>query len=128
MLYSLNGAYPAPLPSLLLYNNEAYSDDARFDVLASVGYTGPYTVPEYNAATHNLAWTGSEFVVTAKTQAELDALELSAAQTELAATDAQFKPRWIEDIEAGTPHQAYLDWKANRETLRATIRRLTPQV
>ena len=45
------------------------------------------------------------------------------AQAELNRLDAQFDPRWFEDLVAGSPmHDRYVAWSSRREELREIIR------
>lgn len=41
--------------------------------------------------------------------------------TALALTDAEFQPRWIEDLAEGYEHPSFADWKARRAALRAEL-------
>lgn len=58
------------------------------------------------------------YVLSPKTDAD----RCEEARAALAATDAEFDPRWLEDILAGTPHQRMLEWQARREALRLIAR------
>lgn len=40
---------------------------------------------------------------------------------ELAATDAEFQPRWVEDVAADYVHPSFADWKSRRAALRAEL-------
>lgn len=50
-------------------------------------------------------------------------MTVDQAKAELAQLDAQFDPRWFEDLVAGLdPHERYAEWSARREELREIIR------
>lgn len=69
MLYSFNGAYPAPLPfRITLPNGFTRTDPLTFteDEIGAAGFSGPYTETDYDPATQQLDWIDGAFVVIAK--------------------------------------------------------------
>lgn len=67
-LYSLNGAWPAPLPfRVRLDDGTTRTDSATFTEaeITSWGYTGPYEIPRYKPRKEHLEWTGTKFLVRA---------------------------------------------------------------
>lgn len=69
ILYSHNNARPAPLPfRITLPNGFTRTDPSTFteDEITAAGFTGPYTEPDYDSSTEELAWVDGAFVVVAK--------------------------------------------------------------
>ena len=56
-----------------------------------------------------------------KSSAELSEDKKFYVKGKLAETDAEFSPRWIEDIASGDQHNSFLSWKARRDDLRAQL-------
>ena len=93
MLYSFNGAYPAPLPfRITLPNGFTRTEPVTFTEveIASAGFTGPYTEPAYNPNTEQLEWTDGAFVVAIKPPAppKPDPLDLTATANGILAAAA----------------------------------------
>lgn len=66
MLYSLHGSRPAPLPfRIRLSNGFTRTDPTSFTAIeiADAGYEGPFTEPDYNAATEQLLWVDGAYVI-----------------------------------------------------------------
>lgn len=67
-LYSLDGAWPAPLPFRIRLDDGTTRTDPRTftpEEIAAWGYVGPYTVPAYKPRKEHLEWTGTQFLVRA---------------------------------------------------------------
>lgn len=69
-LYSLNGAYPAPLPfRVKLSDGNTRTDPAQYSqdpaVMADIGAVLAPAKPAYDPATQQLGWDGSNWVVEA---------------------------------------------------------------
>lgn len=66
MLYSYQGARPAPLPFRIHINGSTRTDPSTFtaEEITAAGFTGPYTEPPYNAAIEQLDWVDGEYVTT----------------------------------------------------------------
>jgi hypothetical protein len=93
MLYSFNGAYPAPLPfRITLPNGFTRTEPVTFTEaeIASAGFTGPYTEPAYNPNTEQLEWTDGAFVIAVKPPGppEPDPVDLSIVATGILAAAA----------------------------------------
>lgn len=81
MLYSLNSAYPRPLPRMItLSDGRTRTDPSSFtpEEIADAGYVAAPDAPTYDADTERLTWTGSDWSVSAIPQEELDALQQAA--------------------------------------------------
>lgn len=66
MLYSINNLRPAPLPfRIQLANGFTRTDPTTFNAeeLASAGYVGPFTEPNYDPATERLLWINGAYVI-----------------------------------------------------------------
>lgn len=66
MLYSLNGARPAPLPfRITLASGFTRTDPSTFtpEEITAAGYSGPYTEPPYNPTTQALDWIDGAYAV-----------------------------------------------------------------
>lgn len=69
LLYSHNGARPAPLPfRITLPNGFTRTDPSTFTEaeITAAGFTGPFIEPAYDPTTEELAWIDGAFVVVAK--------------------------------------------------------------
>jgi Phage tail assembly chaperone protein len=76
MLYSLNGAYPAPLPNRIrLSNGNTRTKPSTFtaEEIADAGYVEVPEPPSINYP-EVLDWTGTAWVVRQPNQSEIDAL------------------------------------------------------
>lgn len=127
-LYSYRGGYPAPPPfTIVLSNGDCRTNPTTFSIheLDDAGYTPAPTAPTYDPNSQQLVWLGDSWEVRDLSAEVITARHKSALQAELDATDDAFKPRWVEDIAAGTPYKAYTDWVANRERLRTSIKQLS---
>jgi hypothetical protein len=68
MLYSIRNQRPATLPfRIRLSNGFTRTEPASFtaEQIADAGYVGPYTEPDYNAATEQLLWVDGAYVIEA---------------------------------------------------------------
>jgi len=54
-LFSYHNGIPAPLPEPL--------KDFSIDQLQSLGYSGPFPAPQYNAKTQKAQWNGTEWLI-----------------------------------------------------------------
>jgi hypothetical protein len=93
MLYSFNGAYPAPIPfRITLPNGFTRTEPVTFTEaeIASAGFTGPYTEPAYNPNTEQLEWTDGAFVIAVKPPGppEPEPLDLTATANGILAAAA----------------------------------------
>ena len=66
MLYSINNSRPAPLPFRIRLSNGftryAHQPPTAEEIL-DAGYEGPYTEPDYDAATEQLLWVDGAYVI-----------------------------------------------------------------
>mgnify|MGYP006274635421 CR=1 FL=1 len=72
-LYSLNHAWPQELPfRVRTPDGGSRTDPATFtpEELATWGYAGPFTAPQYDELTQVLEWSGTAFAVRAMTPEE----------------------------------------------------------
>lgn len=61
-LYSHRGNYPEPIPGKIrLSNGYSRTDSSTFtsEEIADAGYTGPYTIPDYNQNYETLSWNSN---------------------------------------------------------------------
>lgn len=66
MLYSINNSRPAPLPFRIRLSNgftRTEPDSFTAEEITDAGYEGPYTEPDYDAATEQLLWVDGAYVV-----------------------------------------------------------------
>ena len=74
-LYSLNQAFPQELPfRITLADGTTRTDPSTFTSaeLTAWGYTGPFTLPEYDRYSEVLEWSGAAFNVRSMTTEERD--------------------------------------------------------
>ena len=75
MLYSFNGARPAPLPfRITLPNGFTRTDPSTFTEaeITAAGFTGPFTEPSYDAKTEVLDWDVENYFVRPYNTQELE--------------------------------------------------------
>lgn len=117
-LYSHKNQYPQPIPNRIrLPDGFTRTDSSTFtpEELTAAGYTGPYTLPEYDSKTETFDWTGTEFVVRPYNTQELEEQwnKIRAKRDKLL-KDSDWTQ--IEDYEFDLPNIE--DWKSYRQALR----------
>lgn len=88
MLYSYQAQEPQPLPSRIrLADGSTRTSLSTLSQaqLESLGFTGPYTPPSYNAATQKVVWNSQslQYNIVALTQEELDAIAAQDLQNRI---------------------------------------------
>lgn len=124
MLYSCNGATPAPLPfRIMLPDGRSRTDPETFTAaeIAEAGYVPAPAMPEVHDTQHAPEWNGEEWIVRDKTEEEIEA-ELDAAtpmsvtmrQARLALHSAGLLPH-VDAFIASMPEQqrivAEIEWE-----------------
>lgn len=117
-LYTCNGSYPAPLPTMIMLpDGFIRSDPVSFtpEEIEDAGYVAAPEVPAYDPATEQLGWDGEAWVVSAlptplfpyltRRQLLLGLLSIQVTEDEV---DAQI------DLIADAEERAYarIEWKA----------------
>jgi hypothetical protein len=122
MLYSQNGAYPAPLPfRVRLSNGQTRTNPESFtpSEIAAWGFVAVSAPPSFDPNTEALSWTGSAWSVTARSVADRKTEMKSALRSEFAARKAAGKTITIDstDIAFATDDSAHQQLKALSDRL-----------
>lgn len=88
MLYSYQAQEPKSLPSRIRLSDGSTRTslhELSSSELLSLGFTGPYTKPQYNASVEKVIWSSEDlqYQITPLTQSELDALAEQALQNRI---------------------------------------------
>jgi hypothetical protein len=88
MLYSYQSQEPAPLSNRVRLSDGSTRTSLSTlssSQLTSLGFTGPYTPPSYNAATQKVVWSSQDlqYQIVSLTQEELDAIAAQELQNKI---------------------------------------------
>lgn len=119
-LYSLNGAYPAPLPFRVKLSDgntrtdpEQYSQDPA--VMADIGAALAPAKPAYDPATQQLGWDGTNWAVEAMPPTVYDrTITRDTLLLEIRSDDQENIVEYLEDMPAVGPDRT--KWKKARAT------------